>query len=161
MSTPIAILSDSHDDLESVGRAAEILRRLEIDRVIHCGDVTGPAVVDLLAPFTVQYVVGNCDQDVAGLTHAAESVGHRFEGVSGRLETPGGVIGFTHGHLPGTLEDLIAGGCRWVAHGHTHQTRDERVGSARVLNPGALYRARPRTLLVLDPATGEVQWIEV
>jgi hypothetical protein len=35
------------------------------------------------------------------------------------------------------------------------------VGRTRVLNPGALHRARRYTALLLDPRSGSAEWIDV
>jgi predicted phosphodiesterase len=37
-----------------------------------------------------------------------------------------------------------------VSDTHGHVPREERVGKTLVLNPGALYRANPRTFAVVD-----------
>jgi hypothetical protein len=38
---------------------------------------------------------------------------------------------------------------------------DERVGTVRVINPGALHRAREKTVATLDTGTGEVRFLVV
>jgi predicted phosphodiesterase len=48
-----------------------------------------------------------------------------------------------------------------VFYGHTHQAAEHRTGKTRVINPGALHRARPKTFVVLDLATGEVESVVV
>ena len=45
--------------------------------------------------------------------------------------------------------------------GLLHQVRDDRVGRTRVINPGALHRARPKTFAVLDLASGEIETVIV
>jgi hypothetical protein len=35
------------------------------------------------------------------------------------------------------------------------------VQGVRVINPGALHRARPFTVALLEPATGALRWLEV
>jgi hypothetical protein len=45
--------------------------------------------------------------------------------------------------------------------GHTHETLDERHGHIRVINPGALYRAKPKTVALLDTQTDQLQFITV
>ena len=39
-----------------------------------------------------------------------------------------------------------------ICYGHTHVPKQERRGSALVLNPGALYRATPHTIAIVDLA---------
>ena len=52
-------------------------------------------------------------------------------------------------------------GVAYLCHGHTHATRDERLGPTRVINPGALFRARRHTVAVLDLARDEVSFLAV
>jgi predicted phosphodiesterase len=59
------------------------------------------------------------------------------------------------------LEQALASGADYLLHGHTHVTRDERVGKTRLINPGALFRAARYTAAVLDPSSDDVELIEV
>ena len=45
--------------------------------------------------------------------------------------------------------------------GHSHRAREWTDGPVRRLNPGALVRARPFTVALLDLAAGAVQFLEV
>jgi predicted phosphodiesterase len=49
----------------------------------------------------------------------------------------------------------------YLLHGHSHLTRDERVGRTRIINPGALHRAREKTVALLDTATDALKFITV
>ena len=46
-------------------------------------------------------------------------------------------------------------------YGHTHVREQHRTGKTLVANPGALFRANPKTCIVLDLATGEIKPIIV
>ena len=60
------------------------------------------------------------------------------------------------------LRDLEnSGHFDFIFHGHTHQAADRRVGKTRIINPGALHRARPKTFVVLDLASATVESIAV
>ena len=53
-----------------------------------------------------------------------------------------------------------------MVHGHTHVRRDERIGvgggkTVRVINPGALQRAREKSVAVLDTERDEVRFVAV
>jgi len=160
--TTIAVVSDSHDDVASVDIAARALRDHAVDRVIHCGDIVSPKVVERLRSFRVDWVLGNCDSDPVGLAAAVRSCpGHVLHGWSATVDLNGLSLGVTHGHLVSEMAKLERGGCDWLVHGHSHQVRDEQVGGVRFLNPGALHRARPRTLMLIDVDTHRVRWIEV
>ena len=45
--------------------------------------------------------------------------------------------------------------------GHSHARRDERIGATRYINAGALHRARPWTVALLDLAKDEVQTLVI
>jgi predicted phosphodiesterase len=62
------------------------------------------------------------------------------------------VILVFHGHEPGFARALGTQGADYVLHGHTHVTRDERIGKTRIINPGALCRAAKKTVATLDLA---------
>jgi len=155
----IGLMSDSHG---RAGRTAQALRML-IDRgaevVIHLGDVGDESVLDALVERLdeqgrcdppVHVVFGNVDGDPAGMGRYAEAIGLICDHPAGRLTFDGKTLAFTHGDRPHLLDEAIAEGVDYLAHGHTHLTRDDRVGRTRVVNPGALHRAAWHTVALLD-----------
>jgi predicted phosphodiesterase len=42
--------------------------------------------------------------------------------------------------------------------GHSHVRKDERIGKTRIVNPGALHRANPRTAATLDLASDQLRF---
>lgn len=78
----------------------------------------------------------------------------------GHLELAGVKIGFVHGddhHLFRELEqseyfDLLF-------YGHSHVAQEHRTGPTRVINPGALHRARLKSYVVLDLKAREVETV--
>jgi predicted phosphodiesterase len=63
-----------------------------------------------------------------------------------------------HGHERGFRQAVKQKRADYIVHGHTHQQRNERIGRTRVINPGALSRANPKTVATLDTATDEVNF---
>ena len=59
------------------------------------------------------------------------------------------------------MRRAIADGADYLLHGHTHETRDERVGRTRVVNPGALSRAARYTCALLDPRSDALRFLEI
>ncbi len=49
----------------------------------------------------------------------------------------------------------------YLLQGHTHVRHDERIGKTRVINPGALHRAREKTVALLDTATDRLVFLPV
>jgi len=157
----IAILSDTHSRIAAIQRALGIIDGRRIKLIIHCGDIEYSDAVRLF-PAHTHFVFGNCDYDRAGIRAAIEDIGATLHEPFGHLEIAGKTLGFTHGDDKTMLRDLIAAETfAYIFHGHTHIARDELVGPTRIINPGALHRARPKTFVILDPATGAAETIEV
>jgi putative phosphoesterase len=158
----IAILSDTHDQEDRVRRALDILRQRNIRLVLHCGDIEEPPIVALFRGFDAHFVFGNCDSNKVALAETMEEIGATLHESYGHLEIAGKQIAFAHGHERRVLQDLERAGCYdYLFHGHTHVAEDRRAGPTRVINPGALHRARVKTFVILDPITDLAETIEV
>jgi putative phosphoesterase len=158
----VGVLSDSHSNARKLQAAARLFLTRKVDTVVHCGDICSPQSVSILAQLPVHWVFGNCDLDQLELRSAMKSHGHTCHGLAGSVQLGGQRLGFTHGHQPLLLSELIAGGEHdYVCHGHTHTRRDEMVHGVRVLNPGALANANPATVLILEPESGKADWLKV
>ncbi len=79
------------------------------------------------------------------------------------VELKGKLIGMTHGDREEVFEDLLQAEPDYLFHGHTHRRRDERVGSTRVINPGALggIQYEPRSICILDIETDQLDVIQI
>jgi hypothetical protein len=161
MPVTVGLLSDSHARWERTKRALQALRERGATVFIHCGDVEDELVLDQLAGLDSHLVWGNCDWNAQTLGRYAGDLGIAVHGLAGELELDGRRVAFTHGHEPAAMRAAIVGGADYLVHGHTHERRDEREAGTRILNPGALHRARPFTVATLVPATGAFDWIEV
>lgn len=153
----IGILSDSHGKHERTAAAVELLVDQGAEVLIHLGDLCSDAVVDalVLGPSgpPVHIVYGNCDTRFVETGRYAASLGIVVDEWEGRLDADGKTVAYTHGHLIDVMQKAVADGADYLLHGHTHETRDERVGETRIINPGALQRARRYTVAVLDTAS--------
>jgi putative phosphoesterase len=158
----IGIVSDTHDRRAAAVWALEELRRRGVRTVLHCGDIESPEMVALFRGLDAHFVQGNCDSDRDGLAAAAAALGATWHGAWGTLERAGRKLAFLHGDDAGLWADLEnSGQFAFLFHGHTHQAEDRRVGPTRVINPGALYRARPKTFAVLDLSDDTLELIAV
>ena len=150
----IGILSDSHGRQDNVRRALDELRRRGVATVLHCGDIDDPETVLLFRGWTAHFVFGNCDLDRDALRAAMEEVGATLHEPFGHLELQGVKLAFVHGDDAGLLRDLEHGGAYdFLFYGHTHHAEEHTTGPTRVINPGALHRARSKTFAVLDLPT--------
>jgi putative phosphoesterase len=158
----IAILSDTHSQLARISKALELARARDVGLIVHCGDIEDGTAVRLFEGRDVHFVFGNCDWDKAELREAMADAGATLHESFGHLEIDGKKVAFVHGHEPGLFRDLEhSGAYDYLFHGHTHVARDVRSGPTRIINPGALHRARVKTFVVLNPKTGEAESVVV
>jgi putative phosphoesterase len=158
----IAVLSDTHNQHERVRRALALLRERGVTTVLHCGDIEDVEMVRLFHGLDAHFVFGNCDADRDELCSAMNEAGVTLHEGFGNLEMEGVKIAFVHGDDGRLLRDLERSGhYDYLFHGHTHHAGERRTGATRIINPGALHRARPKTLLLLDLPTGQAEYVEV
>jgi hypothetical protein len=158
----IGILSDSHGRSETVRKAVQLFDRLGASALIHCGDVGGMSVFDELAGHECHFVWGNMDFPEEGLLSYIRTLGIPLPmSIPLRLELAGKSFAVFHGHEREFETDLRRLTVDYILHGHTHERRDERLGPTRIINPGALHRARPKTAATLDTETDELTFHEI
>ena len=156
----LGILSDTHDKLARTRTAIGMLQAEGAQTLIHCGDFVEPEILVPCAILPVYFVFGN--NDVASqLECAALNLGVNCLGWSGIVELVGKRVGVTHGHSTNELRRLEAARPDYILTGHSHQAHDYRAGGIRFINPGAIQRARPYTVALLDLATDELRLLEV
>ncbi len=161
----IALLSDTHDDIPATQTALTLLAPHHPAAYLHAGDLVDPQMLDLfahLAPAPFHFVFGNNEFDRPALQQRARELHLHCHGDLAQLSLHGKSIALTHGHLPNTLHQLLfSKNFDYIIHGHTHTRRDERHHTTRIINPGALHRARPRSLALLNLATDELQFLDL
>lgn len=172
----IGILSDSHGRARTTRQAIKSLLQQSPDFIIHLGDIGSIEVIDeLVVPprktndgevtIDVRLVFGNVDWDHAAMERYAEQLDLNVAHPVGRLtfdrEGSEHELVFLHGDDNQALQSAIDSGVAYVAHGHSHRVRNEQVGSTRVINPGALFRASEYTVALLDTDADHVQFIEI
>lgn len=169
----LGVLSDTHGSDARAARAVALLRRIGVDALLHCGDVGSEGVLDALTGLPAWFVWGNTDHDSADLARYARAIGLTPPGdVPLRIELAGRRLALLHGHesIAGRIYNRLLEGdvegferladCDYLLHGHTHMAIDRRFGSVRIINPGALQRARTYTVATLDLAQDRVEhWV--
>ena len=148
----LGVISDTHGHLKRSQETVRMLESLGVDAVLHCGDIGTPEVVALFAPWATHYVFGNCDYDQPMLQAAiAATPGGICHGMFGKIEYEGLQIALLHSHERRRFQNSIAGGAYdLVCYGHTHVAAIDRHGDTVVLNPGAVYRANPPSIAVVE-----------
>lgn len=133
-----AVLSDTHGDLSRMFAAADYIRALKTDALIHLGDFCADA--EAMAKelrLELHAVAGNCD--AGRTTHPVVDV----------LEVEGARILLCHGHtydVGETPQRLIWAAqereCTAALFGHTHRQFLEKENGVLLMNPGSLCRPR-------------------
>jgi putative phosphoesterase len=158
----VGILSDTHDRIAAMEAGMEALRRAGAEYFIHCGDVGGEAILDQLAGVPAAFVWGNNDFERATLGRYARELGIVCLGEFGELELEGKKVAVMHGDDLALRRRVLEGQqFDYLLQGHTHLAADQRFGRTRLINPGALHRARPKSVAVLDLASDRLTVIEV
>jgi putative phosphoesterase len=154
----IGVVSDTHDRTEAVAEAVRLLLDQRVELILHCGDIETPETVAAFAAVPTHFVYGNWDKDRAKLGAAIRGIGGTAHDSFGALELAGKRIAWVHSHERHQLYQLEH--CDYfdyVFYGHTHVREQHRTGKTLVANPGALFRANPKTCIVLDVKTGELK----
>lgn len=158
----LGLLSDTHDRVDAMAAGVALLRARGAEFFIHCGDVGSGRVLDHLVGLPAAFVFGNTDWDRATLTRYAAKIGVTCHGALADLDLGGKKIAVTHGD-DFTLKHRILSAQQhdYLFQGHTHVRADEQVGRTRVINPGALHRAKEKTVAMLDTESGKLVFLGV
>ena len=158
----IGILSDTHDRPAAMAAGLAALTAAGSEFYLHCGDIGSEPCIDLLAGLPAAFVFGNNDYDQGSLSRYAASIGVACHHALADLTLAGKRFAMIHGDDFRLKQRLIdAQEHDYLLQGHTHLKDDRRVGRTRLINPGALYRAREKTVATLDIERDEVRFIVV
>ncbi|MGE3180524.1 MAG: metallophosphoesterase family protein [Phycisphaerae bacterium] len=168
----IGILSDPHGKRLRFRRALATLRACGAEAIFCCGDFERVELLDELVGLSAWFVFGNCDEPEGEFQRYALSIG-----LTPPTSSPVFVdlldqrIAFGHGHerffvqldrdIRSDSLDLARSRlqcAQYLLHGHTHQAADSRILDTRVINPGALQRARVYTVATLNLKTDELKY---
>jgi uncharacterized protein len=150
----IGIVSDSHDNLPALSKAAGIFNDMEVDHVLHAGDLVSPFTSIPLKTLNMDFtaVFGNNDGERVGLSNVFRGRIHR---APHSFEIGGKKILLMH--EPDALDALVASGhYDAIIYGHTHEP-EIRKGRTLVINPGEAcgWLKNRRTIAVWDLETGD------
>lgn len=147
----LGIVSDTHGHAANTQAAITLLQSLEVERVLHCGDIGTPLVAKMFVDWPTDFVFGNCDYHRQELTEAIQAAGQTCHGDFADLEIEGRRIALLHSHDCRKFQEVCTGGqYDLVCYGHTHEAKLEQFGKTQILNPGALYRANPHSVATVD-----------
>jgi putative phosphoesterase len=146
----IAVVSDTHGHVGNTLAAVRMLEEFAPQAVFHCGDIGTPEIPPLFAAWPTYFVFGNCDypNELRPTIQAAkQTCWERF----GSLELGGRKVAVLHSDDARLFQKVThSDEYDLVCYGHTHVKKVERIGKTLVLNPGALFRATPKTFALVE-----------
>jgi putative phosphoesterase len=158
----LGIISDTHGHVELTRPAVRMLESLDVDTVLHCGDIGSIAVVQLFQQWPTHFVFGNCDEDLIAFAAQIQAARQTCHGLFGGLEFDGIRVALLHSHERRRFRETIdSGEYRLVCYGHTHVPAIDRHGDTLVVNPGAIFRANPHSVAIVDLPAVEATIIEL
>ncbi len=157
----IGILSDSHGDAVTTATAVRLLEQRGAKHLVHCGDICGEPVLDELTGHHATFVWGNCDSPAPHMRKYVQSLGLPWPEPPVILELAGKRIAVFHGHERAFASAADRNDLDYVLYGHTHKYADRRIGRTRFINPGALYRARIKTVALLNLKNDRLDFLQL
>lgn len=161
----VALLSDTHDNARVTRAAVELLLSHKPAVWLHAGDLVHPDMLEHFAALpagSFHYVFGNNECDLAELFQRAAALQLTCHGRFAELTLAGKRLAVTHGHDRTLLDRLVfSRKYDYIIHGHTHSRRDQRLNGTRIINPGAVHRATPPSVALLDLATDQLEFLDV
>lgn len=158
----IALISDTHENEAATKKAVELIKERKPEFTIHLGDIISPPMLDLFKGLKMKILLGNNDGEVGGLKKKCRE--HGFEEPYAELtfEHAGRRFFCYHGTDQRIVDNNIYyGGFDYVLCGHTHVRRDERRGKTRIINPGALFRAKEYSIAFLDIESDKLESVTI
>lgn len=149
----IGVVGDTHDRMNNVERIVSLFGEADVERVVHTGDITRPAVLEQFARLGVPMlgVFGNNDHaEHIGLEKEASRFGMDFAPPPRTFHWAGRQILVLHD--PEQAPTMLPSEIDLVLHGHTHRHRHERRGATLIFNPGecAGFRTGHNAVGVVD-----------
>lgn len=152
----LGIVSDTHGHVLNTMAAIRMLETLGVEEVLHCGDICSTEIPQLFTQWPTHFVFGNCDPNEAELSTAIVAAGQRCHDRFGDITLAGRRIALVHSDNARLFRKAKTCGLfDLVCYGHTHEAEQHHEGKTLVLNPGALYRANPHSIAIVDLATME------
>ncbi len=155
----IGIMSDSHDNIPAIEAAVKVFNDMELDFVIHLGDIVAPFCFDVLDKLKMDFigVFGNNDGEWLYLVEKAR---HRLYKPPHEIELDG--KSFILMHEPFGVEKL-AKEYDYVLYGHLHVIDMRKTDRGYIISPGELcgYLTGKKTVAILDTKANRAQLIEL
>ena len=156
----IGVISDTHDHLENIKKAINILEEKNIKTLVHLGDYCSPFSIPLLKTEKVYAIFGNNDGEKLFLQKKANDSGFTIDSGPKAINIADKKIAIMH--EPYELEAFRKSGIYdIVLHGHTHEYYIKK--DPLTVNPGELcgYLSGKATFAIVDLEKLECEIIEL
>lgn len=157
----IAIISDTHDNLENLKKALGKIKKERVNIILHCGDVASKETLNFLFQNfkgRVYLVLGNMDKDYGLDKENLEGFSQlEFSSDIKEIEIENKKIAFCH--RPEIAQSLAKSQkYDYVFYGHTHKPWMENIGQTKLINPGNVAGLfyRP-SFAICDLKTGKIE----
>ncbi len=167
----IGVLSDSHDNVESVMRAIEFFNDRDVDFVFHLGDIVSPFTLRLFSKLEPELAIvfGNNDGDKLLLSSIARENGFIISEPPLTLELMDKRILALHGwrdpKYTVSIVNSIANSRSFdiILYGHTHKVDVRRIDNVLIVNPGEThgYISGKTTVAIIDLDVLKVEVVEI
>jgi len=167
----VAVVSDTHDNMQSIRSLLAVLREYRPQMIIHLGDIISPFALRELLTYPAKFVIilGNNDGDKLLLKDIALKAGASMREGPAEIHIDNRRILALHGY--GSIETTrnlvnalaMLGSYDAILYGHTHECDVRNVGSTLILNPGECcgYLSGKKTFALLNTETMTAKIIEL
>jgi uncharacterized protein len=160
----IGIISDTHNNYSSMLKAFKLLKKENINLIIHCGDWTSIDMLNYCKDINIKII---------GVFGNNEIYRNEFKNKIKELKldiiindlvseiiTEDIKIGIHHGHRPDIIHRLInESKYNLLCFGHTHYPLIEKINNKIIINPGSVNKNRNiemnKTIAIYDTETKE------
>jgi putative phosphoesterase len=159
----LALISDTHDNVANTRAAIKLLAPHNPDLYLHAGDLVAPDMLDCFVDLPFHFIFGNNEYDLPAIRAKARSLNLACHNHFAEFTFDDKKIALHHGHDTTLLRGLFAPQTPYdyIISGHTHVRRDQRQGATRHINPGALHRARQKSVALLDLRSDTLTFLEL
>lgn len=161
----IGIVADSHDRMDMLHKAVEKLNHMEVDMVLHAGDIVAPFTAKILGKLEVPFrcVYGNNDGERGLLARVTENLDSEIDDFL-EVERGDEKIALYHGTDQRILDLIVKSGqYSLVATGHTHRKEIRKEADTLVVNPGEVcgYLTGEPTMAIVALKEGRGEIVEL
>jgi len=159
----IAIVSDSHENMNMIDKACEIMKNENVEVIFHAGDIISPIAIDHFKNCNCLMIAvfGNNDGDKLFIQEKIKTFGNIFTGIY-EGELAGKKIIMMH--EPKAVSSIAkSGDYDLIIYGHTHVIDIRKVGKTLIINPGELggWLKGKRSFVIMELPSMEYQLKEL